>query len=42
LLEAGRARRLEILTGQIVALSRDERRVLTHAAEILLRLNTAG
>lgn len=39
LLEAGRERRLEILTLQIGALSRDERQVLDGAAEILLRLN---
>ena len=39
LLEAGRERRLEILTGQIAALSRGERQVLDRAAEILLRLN---
>ncbi len=42
LLEAGRARRLDVLTQQIAALSRDERRVLDRAAEILLRLNTDG
>lgn len=42
LLEAGRERRLEILTEQIAALSRGERQVLDRAAEILLRLNTDG
>lgn len=41
LLEAGRERRLEILTQQIGALSREERQVLDRAAEILLRLNEA-
>lgn len=42
LLEAGRERRLEILTEQIAALSRGERQVLDRAAEILLRLNSDG
>ena len=39
LLEAGRERRLEVLTVQIEALSREERAVLQRAAEILVRLN---
>ena len=42
LLEAGRERRLEVLTAQIEALSRGERQVLERAAEILLRLNADG
>ncbi|MEQ1863022.1 MAG: MarR family transcriptional regulator [Micropepsaceae bacterium] len=42
LLEAGRERRLEVLTAQIEALSRGERQVLDRAAEILLRLNSDG
>jgi len=42
LLEAGRERRLEVLTQQIAALSREERAVLDRAAEVLLRLNTDG
>jgi DNA-binding MarR family transcriptional regulator len=42
LLEAGRERRLEVLTAQIAALSRDERRVLAQAAELLLRMNEDG
>jgi DNA-binding MarR family transcriptional regulator len=42
LLEAGRARRLEVLTAQIAGLSRVERQVLDQAAEILLRLNNDG
>ena len=40
LLEAGRERRLEVLTQQIAALSREERAVLDRAADVLLRLNT--
>ena len=39
LLEAGRARRLEVLTKQIEGLSREERLVVQRAAEILTRLN---
>ena len=42
LLEAGRERRLEVLTQQIAALPREERLVLDRAAEVLLRLNTDG
>ena len=41
-LEAGRERRLEVLTEQIAALTRSERQVLDRAAEILLRLNADG
>jgi DNA-binding MarR family transcriptional regulator len=39
LLEAGRERRLEVLTAQIAALSRVERSTLQRAAAILVRLN---
>jgi DNA-binding MarR family transcriptional regulator len=39
LLEAGRERRLEVLTQQIESLSRDERQMLRRAAELLVRLN---
>lgn len=39
LLEAGRERRLEVLTAQIEALPREERATLQRAAEILVRLN---
>ena len=39
LLEAGRERRLEILTRQISALTREERRVLDKAGILLTRLN---
>lgn len=39
LMEAGRARRLEVLTRQVEALSREERATLQRAAEILVRLN---
>lgn len=39
LLEAGRERRLNVLTRQVKGLSRDERRTLQRAAEILVRLN---
>ncbi len=39
LLEAGRERRLEVLTAQIDALTRDDRATLQRAAEILVRLN---
>jgi DNA-binding MarR family transcriptional regulator len=42
LLEAGRERRLEVLTAQIEALSRSERETLQKAAEILVRLNAQG
>jgi DNA-binding MarR family transcriptional regulator len=42
LLEAGRERRLEVLTAQVDALSRAERETLRSAAEILLRLNRVG
>jgi DNA-binding MarR family transcriptional regulator len=42
LLEAGRERRLEVLTAQIEALSRSERVALQRAAEILVRLNAQG
>ena len=42
LLEAGRERRLEVLTQQIEALSRDERHMLQRAAALLTRLNEAG
>ncbi len=40
LLEAGRERRLQVLTSQIEALSSDERQTLRRAAEILIRLNS--
>jgi DNA-binding MarR family transcriptional regulator len=39
LLEAGRERRLEVLTKQVQALSAAEREILRRAAEILVRLN---
>jgi DNA-binding MarR family transcriptional regulator len=39
LLEAGRERRLEVLTAQIDGLPREERATLQRAAEILVRLN---
>jgi len=42
LLEAGRERRLEVLTNQVDALSRAERETLQRAAEILVRLNREG
>lgn len=42
LLEAGRARRLSVLTAQVESLSRTERDVLRKAAEILVRLNRDG
>ena len=42
LLEAGRERRLEVLTAQVEALSRAERETLRCAAEILVRLNAQG
>lgn len=42
LLEAGRERRLELLTAQVEALSRAERETLHAAAEILVRLNREG
>jgi len=42
LLEAGRERRLEVLTAQVEALSRAERETLQKAAEILGRLNAQG
>ena len=42
LLEAGRERRLEVLTAQVEALSRAERETLRSAAEILVRLNAQG
>ena len=42
LLEAGRERRLEVLTQQIDALSRDERQVLQRAAALLVRMNEEG
>ena len=42
LLEAGRERRLEVLTAQVEALSRAERDTLRSAAEILVRLNAQG
>jgi DNA-binding MarR family transcriptional regulator len=42
LLEAGRERRLEVLTAQVEALSRAERETLQRAAEILVRLNAQG
>jgi DNA-binding MarR family transcriptional regulator len=42
LLEAGRARRLEVLTRQVEGLPRDERAALQRAADILVRLNKEG
>jgi DNA-binding MarR family transcriptional regulator len=42
LLEAGRERRLEVLTKQVGGLSVEERKVLARAAEILVRLNEEG
>lgn len=42
LMEAGRARRLAVLTQQVEALPREEQRVLEKAAEILVRLNSGG
>jgi DNA-binding MarR family transcriptional regulator len=42
LLEAGRERRLELLTKQIAALTRDERQLLQRAAALLTRLNEEG
>ncbi len=42
LLEAGRARRLSVLTAQVEGLSRTERDVLRKASEILVRLNRDG
>ncbi len=42
LLEAGRERRLEVLTTQVESLSRAERETLQQAAEILVRLNAQG
>ena len=42
LLEAGRERRLEVLTKQIGDLTREERRALMSAAEVLARLNREG
>jgi DNA-binding MarR family transcriptional regulator len=42
LLEAGRERRLEVLTKQVGSLSAEERKVLARAAAILVRLNEAG
>jgi len=39
LLEDGRERRLEVLTKQIAALSREERDAVQRAAKILIRLN---
>jgi DNA-binding MarR family transcriptional regulator len=42
LLEAGRDRRLEVLTNQVAALSSDERQTLRRAGEILVRLNSEG
>lgn len=42
LLEAGRERRLDVLTKQVEALSAEERKVLARAAEILVRLNEEG
>jgi DNA-binding MarR family transcriptional regulator len=39
LLEAGRERRLEVLTKQIAELNAEERMVLERAADILVRLN---
>jgi DNA-binding MarR family transcriptional regulator len=42
LLEAGRERRLEVLTKQVEGLSAEERKVLARAAAILVRLNEEG
>jgi DNA-binding MarR family transcriptional regulator len=42
LLEAGRERRLEVLTKQVEGLSAEERKVLARAAAILVRLNEGG
>jgi DNA-binding MarR family transcriptional regulator len=42
LLEAGRERRLQVLTKQVEGLSADERTLLARAAEILVRLNEAS
>jgi DNA-binding MarR family transcriptional regulator len=42
LLEAGRERRLEVLTKQIAGLTGEERKALARAAEILVRLNREG
>ncbi len=42
LLEAGRERRLEVLTAQIAALPKQERAVLMRAAALLAKLNEAG
>ena len=42
LLEEGRERRLEVLTKQIEALSRDERLALRRAGALLTRLNEEG
>jgi len=42
LLEAGRERRLEVLTAQIETLSRVEREALQRGVEILVRLNAQG
>ena len=42
LLEAGRERRLEVLTKQVVGLSAVERKLLARAAAILVRLNEEG
>ncbi|MBP6014100.1 MAG: MarR family transcriptional regulator [Alphaproteobacteria bacterium] len=42
LLEAGRERRLSVLTAQVEGLSRTERDLLRKAAEILVRLNRDG
>jgi len=39
LLQAGRERRLQVLTTQVEGLSREERESLRRAAEILVRLN---
>jgi DNA-binding MarR family transcriptional regulator len=42
LLEAGRERRLDVLTQQVEGLSAEERKVLARAAAILVRLNEGG
>jgi DNA-binding MarR family transcriptional regulator len=42
LLEAGRERRLEVLTKQVEGLTAEERKVLARAAAILVRLNEEG
>jgi DNA-binding MarR family transcriptional regulator len=42
LLEAGRERRLEVLTAQVDGLTRAEREALQRAADILARLNREG